>query len=434
MNHSWHQDVKPRNILVCSRDDFSPYDCDFKLADLGLSHFKKVVGEDSVDDTNTNGTPIYGMSTFLSLRELLFIIVGAPECYRDKFNDLTKLTVRQNVDIWSLGCILSEAAVWVVQGWDGLKAYRSLRHNETARIHKFDDQGCFHNSKHLLDSVKQTHHEISRQVRERDFVTKKVVGWTESGSGMQVTGIIHEMLNTPDRRPSAAQAQGRVEDAVIEAQRALTEHISTPSRRSHTEPSRKRLTPPVKPPELVHLPKSDPNISQTETRILGSPFAEATTPQPRPLSSDSLEQYAMSSTGTPNSNVTPTTSPVSMQRVNRRKAQSNASNIQNDAQSLSTLVRGDPENEAKIGGHFRNPGLGIATDEHTSREQVYTANNVLQSVQPTLPSTPTRKTRLPYRKVEQLQLYLLEHEKNKSVGLRSDEHSLLTELAKRDYV
>ena len=41
MPNSWHQDVKPTNILVKKSRTGSAYDCEFKLADLGLSHFKR---------------------------------------------------------------------------------------------------------------------------------------------------------------------------------------------------------------------------------------------------------------------------------------------------------------------------------------------------------------------------------------------------------
>ena len=38
-----HHDVKPSNILVMSKRRGSPYDCEFKIADLGLIHYVKYV-------------------------------------------------------------------------------------------------------------------------------------------------------------------------------------------------------------------------------------------------------------------------------------------------------------------------------------------------------------------------------------------------------
>jgi serine/threonine protein kinase len=60
---SWHQDVKPGNILVTSLSESiqSPYEYKFKLADLGISHFKSQVSslEDSTD-RDSQGTRTYG--------------------------------------------------------------------------------------------------------------------------------------------------------------------------------------------------------------------------------------------------------------------------------------------------------------------------------------------------------------------------------------
>lgn len=60
----WHQDIDPSNILVVSRGESSVYDCDFKIADLGLSHFKKYaqLPENDVAQ-DTFGTSAYGQSS-----------------------------------------------------------------------------------------------------------------------------------------------------------------------------------------------------------------------------------------------------------------------------------------------------------------------------------------------------------------------------------
>ena len=59
----WHQDVKPSNILVFSGHSSHPYDVHFKLADLGLSHFKRTDKLSmSIADSDTGGTKDYGKS------------------------------------------------------------------------------------------------------------------------------------------------------------------------------------------------------------------------------------------------------------------------------------------------------------------------------------------------------------------------------------
>ena len=57
----WHQDVKPSSILVFGKDTNSAYNCTFKLADLGFSHFKKAsLKECKARDTDSIGTQTYG--------------------------------------------------------------------------------------------------------------------------------------------------------------------------------------------------------------------------------------------------------------------------------------------------------------------------------------------------------------------------------------
>lgn len=57
----WHQDVKPNNILILSGKSGHPYDVEFKLADLGLSHFKRTAKLNrGIVDRDIGGTKDYG--------------------------------------------------------------------------------------------------------------------------------------------------------------------------------------------------------------------------------------------------------------------------------------------------------------------------------------------------------------------------------------
>lgn len=55
----WHQDVKPKNVLVFG-DLAEGFEAKFKLADLGLSHFRKYKGDATDLDAETYGTTEYG--------------------------------------------------------------------------------------------------------------------------------------------------------------------------------------------------------------------------------------------------------------------------------------------------------------------------------------------------------------------------------------
>ena len=63
--------MNPSNIFVKSRKGGVMYDCDFKIGDLGLSHFKKHVSplRDAID-RDTFGTYAYGNPIFTVLVEL----------------------------------------------------------------------------------------------------------------------------------------------------------------------------------------------------------------------------------------------------------------------------------------------------------------------------------------------------------------------------
>lgn len=57
----FHQDIQPSNILVMSNMSESRFDCRFILADLGLSHFRKVQrSRTPAFDKDTSGTREYG--------------------------------------------------------------------------------------------------------------------------------------------------------------------------------------------------------------------------------------------------------------------------------------------------------------------------------------------------------------------------------------
>lgn len=73
LTSSWHHDIDPSNILVVSRKSDLPYDCDFKIADLGLAHFKRYESSlTNATDNNRYGTNTYGelISSHVPFEEL----------------------------------------------------------------------------------------------------------------------------------------------------------------------------------------------------------------------------------------------------------------------------------------------------------------------------------------------------------------------------
>lgn len=168
----WHQDIKPHNILVCVRHGTYR----FKLADLGLSHFRLQSGKLDM------GRDAHGTQTY-----------GAPECYRpDDISEGSLLNVTSKVDVWSLGCVLSEAATWLVHGFAGVEAYRIHRTEEVKAIPGFHGpEDCFHNGVDVLSCISTHHEELKKHKRECDSLTGPIVD------------MIEDMLDTPDRGDAA---------------------------------------------------------------------------------------------------------------------------------------------------------------------------------------------------------------------------------------
>ncbi|KAL8919647.1 MAG: hypothetical protein Q9208_006679 [Pyrenodesmia sp. 3 TL-2023] len=160
---SWHQDIKPANILVFGGHRGSPYDCEFKIADLGLAHFKPYDSQShDPSDLDAFGTRAY----------------GAPETYRrHRDSQSVPLQVTTAVDIWSLGCVFSEAAVWVHHGWRRVKEYRRKRSLEIDRETKGDIKGeqIFHWDNRILGTVRDAHQDILGKTSTAHWVVRELV-------------------------------------------------------------------------------------------------------------------------------------------------------------------------------------------------------------------------------------------------------------------
>jgi len=197
---SFHQDIKPANLLVCSNGAPSRYTWQFKLADLGLSHFNKITEGLGIALANDRqGTRTYGQSSRAKNRRALTRYSGAPECYRgDDYTDRGNIKIEQGVDIWSLGCMFSEAAIWIAHGYNGIEEYRNSRRLATNHIDGFRESDCFHDGQDVLPVVHEWYFEAHTVLRQADFITKAVLSLVE-----------HDMLVVPGYRASAQQLWGK---------------------------------------------------------------------------------------------------------------------------------------------------------------------------------------------------------------------------------
>lgn len=119
---------------------------------------------------------------------------GAPECFRfDGPTGNSAKYVKQNVDIWSLGCVFSEAAVWVVRGWDGLQEYRRRRTKATDSITNFKGGDYFHDGENVLPIVAHILRILPEHRRPSDHIT----------ANAEFLSMVMSMLENPKGRPAA---------------------------------------------------------------------------------------------------------------------------------------------------------------------------------------------------------------------------------------
>jgi len=105
----------------------------------------------------------------------LMISTAAPEAFRSDFAmEECVLSVKQDADIWSIGCIYSETATWVAHGWNTVLEYRRRRGGEFYQSTKTDGQ-CFHNEWKVLQAVNQIHTDIKRARRHHDHITPMIL-------------------------------------------------------------------------------------------------------------------------------------------------------------------------------------------------------------------------------------------------------------------
>ncbi|CAI6340153.1 unnamed protein product [Periconia digitata] len=207
-----HNDIKPTNILVAEPNNAfqkesnrcSSYDVTFKLADLGLTHFSPAEKERKARIKAVSGTQIF----------------TAPEYYRNEKDRFSQSDIREakpSKDIWSMGCVFSEAVVWSVLGPEGLNRYRTERTKATNEISKLCNSaysGCFHDTKKVLHIVHEMHTQASIGCRRGDNVVAGIIN------------VVESMLQD-SQRPSAAEAYEYCEDILT-----VAKSMSRPSQRS----------------------------------------------------------------------------------------------------------------------------------------------------------------------------------------------------------
>jgi len=154
MFHMWHNDVCPKNTLVFGEPGAA---IDIKLADLGLAHFRRIFTE------QTTGLDQRGS-----------VVYGAPEVFRWGINSMRGPTpARQNTEVWSVACMMSELAVWITLGPNGVQEYRQRRRN-TQENQSHERPGLFHQNGDVSPAVTDMHTDILSSPASRP-ITRAVI-------------------------------------------------------------------------------------------------------------------------------------------------------------------------------------------------------------------------------------------------------------------
>ncbi|KAL9129565.1 MAG: hypothetical protein Q9217_002021 [Psora testacea] len=243
----------------------SRYQLQFKIADLGLSHFKQnVVSPREARHNATRGTYTY----------------GAPECDTLDMPIGCPMPVGQSVDIWSLGCVFSVVATWIGHDWHMVLEYSSRRRAEVKRALHIPDGDCFHDGTQVLKTVNKHHAAIIQNLRPKDFITRLVL-----------SDLVANMLEKAEGRPDARMLHYKANQIIDRAGENLRESKAgiRPSLRlvDGLESGSDSGSPPRPPPELPRgqvryrsgsTPRSRP-LSGEQSLISARTFESDSSPQ-----------------------------------------------------------------------------------------------------------------------------------------------------------
>jgi serine/threonine protein kinase len=108
------------------------------------------------------------------------ILLGAPECHPGPSK---QIHVPRSIDIWSLGCVFSVAASWVVLGAQGIKQFTCVRQRAISKAH--DSNSCtklgepkgdhFHDGTEVLQDVIYWHNHLRKACRGTDTITSQML-------------------------------------------------------------------------------------------------------------------------------------------------------------------------------------------------------------------------------------------------------------------
>ena len=210
----WHADIKPENIIYVRGK--------YKLADPGFACFKKVQDKSVAPQISLHG----GTDTY-----------GAPEA--------SQAGAHQTIDTWSLGCVFSMAATWVVLGYQGICQYHLVRQKALSNLLKNIEGGnhpllasqrlrtgakpgkldCFHDGIDVLSEVTGWHALLKNSCRKSDPITAEVIQLIDD----------HMLLQDPTKRLKSKLLCEKLQRMVDLAKKTLREVTANDSAEARAE-------------------------------------------------------------------------------------------------------------------------------------------------------------------------------------------------------
>ena len=153
------------------------------------------------------------------------------------------LIVKQDVDIWSAGCVFSEAATWASFGHEKVREYRRRRKEEVRDRGGAHGEHVFHHEGAPLKVVEEFHQGIISRRQSLDAVTRPVLAT-----------LVGMMLQTTGSRPNAMTIHVTSKRIITDVERTFDISVTGLQDNHHIGPSNSRrgghrpVTPPQVPP------------------------------------------------------------------------------------------------------------------------------------------------------------------------------------------
>lgn len=154
--------------------------------------------------------------------------------------------VLQTIDIWSLGCVFSIAATWVVFGYQGIKQFTRIREKaiETIRVRQRGSRSnsnlsagdYFHDGHSVLEAVTSWHRILRSSLRKTDSVTSNLLDLVDkkmllgnAGARIKATDLVSELKRILVQSETGPRIEmpGNIMETLLEADKDAVSSVSS---------------------------------------------------------------------------------------------------------------------------------------------------------------------------------------------------------------